>query len=102
MDAKLATEKTFAKFGHKIHHWHADNGRYADNSFQESVKACNQTISYCGVGAHHQNDLAEAAIKKHTLGARTLLLHAKRFWPAAITAMLWPFGFLIKRVKHRL
>ena len=30
LDAKLATKKTFVKYGHKIHYRHEDNGTYVD------------------------------------------------------------------------
>ena len=78
----------------KIGQWHADNGRYADKEFLDQVDRCEQKITFCGVGAHHQNGISEAAVMKHTLRARTLLLHARRYWPAAISTMLWPYALL--------
>ena len=86
--AKLAIEKFCRQHGVKISQWHADNGRYTDKEFIEQVDKHEQKITFCGVGAHHQNGVAEASVKKHTLKARTLLLHAKRYWPAAISIML--------------
>ena len=53
-----------------------------------------QTISFCGVGAHHQNGFSENTIKQLTLTGQTLLLHAQRFWPEYISLMLWTFAFL--------
>ena len=53
-----------------------------------------QTISFCGVGAHHQNGVSENTIKQLTLTARTLLLHAQRYWPEYISSMLWTFALL--------
>ena len=100
LDAKLATEKFFKDHGHNIERWHADNGRYAEVDFKQAVKDLEQSIKYCGVGAHHQNGIAEAAIKRLTLRARTLLLHAKRFWPEAITTMLWPYALLAACDAH--
>ena len=102
LDAKLSVEKFFKQHGHKIESWHADNGRYAEKDFKEAVSFADQTITFCGVGAHHQNGIAEAAIKKDTLQARTLLLHAKRYWPAVITTMLWPFALLTAAENHNL
>ncbi len=52
----------------------------------------NQTITFCGVGSHHQNGIAEQKTKDITLGRRTLLLHAKRMLPEYISTILWPFG----------
>ena len=40
-----------------------------------------QRLTFCGVGAHHQNGIAEAKIKQLTLAARTMLLYAQRLWP---------------------
>ena len=74
--------------------WYADNGRYTDKEFIEQVNKHEQKISFCGVGAHHQNGVAEASVKKYNLKARTLLLHAKRYWPAVISTMLWPYALL--------
>ena len=92
----------FKQHGHTIKSWHADNGRYAEKDFKEAVTFADQTITFCGVGAHHQNEIAETAIKKDTLQARTLLLHAKRYWPAVITTMLWPFALLTAAENHNL
>jgi len=100
--AKLATEKFFRQHGVKISQWHADNGRYADEEFIKEVDNLEQKITFCGVGAHNQNGIAEAGVKKHTLKTRTLLLHAKRYWPAAITTMLWPFALLASVEFHNL
>ena len=51
-----------------------------------------QRITFCGVGAHHQNGITENIITSLTLIARTLLLHAQRHWPEYITTMLWPLA----------
>ena len=51
-----------------------------------------QLITFCLVGAHHQNGIVNASIKQSILGSRTILLHAQRLWPEAITTMLWPFS----------
>jgi hypothetical protein len=88
LTAKLATEKFFRQHGAKIEQWHADNGRYADKEFLDQVDRCEQKITFCGVGAHHQNGISEAAVKKHTLRSRTLLLHVRRYWPPTISTML--------------
>ena len=32
--------------------------------------------------------------------ARTILLHAKRYWPAIITIILWPFAFKYAKMLH--
>ena len=48
-------------------------------------------MTFCGVGADHQNGISERKIKDVTLISRTMLSHAIRYWPEFITIMLWPF-----------
>jgi hypothetical protein len=60
-----------------IKHYHADNGRFADNAFMQSVAESGQTISFCGVNAHFQNGIAEKRIRDLSEQARKQLLHAK-------------------------
>jgi len=47
--------------------YHADNGRFADKGFRDDCVSSNQTITFCGVGSHHQNGIAERKIKDITL-----------------------------------
>jgi hypothetical protein len=51
-EAKRAFEQFAAEHSVAIKHYHADNGRFADNVFKQHCKQHNQTISYCGVNAH--------------------------------------------------
>ena len=59
LKGKLAFEQYARGLGVDVEHYHADNGRFADNSFINNVKEQGQTITYCGVNAHHQNGKAE-------------------------------------------
>ncbi len=61
--AKAAWEKVLAQSGRTVKHYHADNGRFADNGFIESVNRSDQKITFCGVGAHHQNGIIEKRTK---------------------------------------
>ena len=79
-----------------------NNGRYADKNFLEQVDKHEQKITFYGVGVHHQNGISESAVKIHTLRARTLLLHAKRYWPTVISTMLWPYNLLAFVEFHNL
>ena len=90
--AKSAYERFLAANGVTARSFHADNGRYADKGFVDDCIAHNQTITFCGVGAHHQNGIAERKTKSLTLGSRTLLLHAERLLPEYMSTMLWPFA----------
>jgi transposase InsO family protein len=62
LKSKLAFEKFALSHGVHIKHFHADNGRFKDNQFTKSIEDKGQTISFCGVGAHHQNGIAEKRI----------------------------------------
>jgi hypothetical protein len=80
--------------------YHADNGRFADKGFKDDCTMSNQSITFCGVGGHHQNGIAEHKIKELTLGTQTLLLHAKRMLPDNISTILLPFA--LKCTEDRL
>ena len=61
--AKQSFECFARDHGVKILHYHADNGRFADNGFIQACKDNNQGITYCGVNAHFQNGVAEKRIR---------------------------------------
>ncbi len=61
--AKHAFEKFAAKHIVRIHHYHCDNGRFADNAFKESCESSCQRLTICGVNTHFQNGIAERAIR---------------------------------------
>ena len=58
----------------------------------EDIELNGQTIDFSGVGAHHQNGIAERAIGTVTYWARTLLLHYCLHWPEEANIELWPFA----------
>jgi hypothetical protein len=90
VEAKLAFKRMALSHGVTVQHYHADSGLFDSKIFRESVQRSKQTLSFCGVNAHHQNGRAEARIKDVTTGACTSLLHAAHRWPKAIRAALWP------------
>ena len=77
IESKAAYERMAATFGIRVKKFNTDNGFFAEEGFKRNVSDNNQPISYCGVGAHFQNGIAEAAIKQLTEKARTMLIHAK-------------------------
>ena len=95
IDAKHSFEHLAEQHGVRILHYHCDNGRFADKAFVDDNRAAHQTITFCGVGAHHQNGIAERGIRDITENACTSLLHAAHRWPKAIAANLWP-----QAIKH--
>ena len=92
LESKLAYERVLASYDRKVKSYHADNLRFNDSNFTASCIKGGQHITFCGVGAHHQNGIAEAKVKEVSYAARTLLLHAKRKWPTVITTVLWPYA----------
>jgi hypothetical protein len=91
LKSKQAFEKFARSHGVNIQHYHADNGRFKDKLFTKDIEEKGQTISFCGVGAHHQN-VAEKRIGDLRRRATTLLLHAQRRWPDAINSHLWTYA----------
>jgi hypothetical protein len=92
IQAKEAFER-YARSHHvTVRHYHADNGRFADNKFREAVAKQGQTLSFCGVNAHFQNGVAERRIRELQDHARTMLIHANKRWPTAIDTHLWPYA----------
>ena len=83
-----------------IKHYHANNGQFGEKKFTDDIKASLQRITFCGVGAHHQNGITENAIKQLTLISHTLLVHAQGLWPEYTTTMLWPLA--LKAAQDRL
>ena len=94
IEAKHAYERFATNHGVKLKRFHTDNGIFAENAFRAVIdEAPGQSITYCGVGAHHQNGLVERHIGNLTFGSRAGLLHAHRQWPQAIGTILWPFAW---------
>ena len=64
MIAKRAYERVAKEHGVSlVKHYRADNLRFNDTEFQEDCVKNGQTFNYCGVGAHHQIELAKAKNK---------------------------------------
>ncbi len=51
-----------------------------DKGFHQDITDKGQSITFGGVGVHHQNGIIKNRNKQLTLGARTLLLHGMRQW----------------------
>jgi len=56
--------------------YRADNGCFADKTWHNNCTKQHQELTFCGVGAHHQNGIAEKRIRDLCEGARMSLLHA--------------------------
>jgi hypothetical protein len=98
--AKRAFEAYANSHGITIKHYHCDNGRFCEKDFMAHIKLKEQTISFSGVNAHFQNALAEKRIRDLQDSARTMLVHAKHRWPAAINSHLWPYALRAANEIH--
>ena len=92
LEGKIAFERYAAQFGVRILAYHADNGVFAARAWKDKCNSDGQRLTFAGVGAHHQNGIAERRIKELQHMARTMLIHANRRWTNAITANLWPYA----------
>jgi hypothetical protein len=75
-----------------ISNYHADNGRFVEIAWQDHIRLMSQTMTFSGVGAHHQNNIAKKRICDLQDLARSALIHAIRKWHDAITMHLWPYA----------
>ena len=90
--AKREFEAEMASMGVTVLSYHTDNGVFTASQFQDELAKMNQDMTLSGVGAHHQNAVAERAIGTVTSMARTMLLHSKMRWPKGISPKLWPMA----------
>ena len=99
---KLTTHETlFAKqrfenhshdYGVIIQQYQADNGIFDSRGFEAELQEYKQIIKFAGVGAHHQNGVAERGIQTIMSMARTMMLHAAIRWPDVADPSLWPLA----------
>ena len=92
VQAKHAFERSCEQRGVKILHYHADNGRFADNAFMNNCKTQDKGLSYCGVNAHFQNGIVERRIRDLQEQTRTSMLYAMSKWKKMILICLWPYS----------
>ena len=95
LEGKILFEKQAASMGHTIKHYHADNGVFASKAWRAHCIGQRQGLTFAGVGAHHQNGMAENKIRQLQSQARTMLIHAAKRWPQAVTANLWPYAIRV-------
>jgi transposase InsO family protein len=60
---KQQFEQFAAEFDISIKKFHSDNGVFCSDEFMANIHSNGQKISFSGVGAHHQNGVAERAIR---------------------------------------
>ena len=89
IEAKQAFERFAQVHGVTVKHCHADDGIFNSKEFLDHIHASKQTISFCGVGMHHQSGLAEHRIGDLAESACTQLLHVQHIKPKAVNASLF-------------
>ena len=92
IQAKNQFEREALSFGIVVRNYRSDNGIFSKTEFMKEIYESKQNITFSGVGAHHQNGVAERAIRTVVTRARTMLLHAQLRWPEATSPELWPMA----------
>ena len=85
-------EKEAYQAGIQIKSFHTDNGVFKSRAFRKHLEKNKQSISFCGVGAHHQNGVAERYIRTIIERSRTQLLHAQAHWKEKLDSELWTYS----------
>lgn len=90
--SKLEFEDFASKYNINIKNIRADNVVYTAKCFKEACLKKQQSLTFCAVGAHWQNGIAERFIFSITQCACTILLQAMTHWPNVITEDMRPFA----------
>ena len=90
--SKLKFERDALSVGVRVDSYCTDNGVCTSRDFLDELQKENQTIRLSGVGGHHQNGVAENAIKNVVRTARTMMIHAALRWPEHFDKKLWPMA----------
>lgn len=85
-------ERFARSHGVQVKSYLADNQPFGSKAFVEDIETQNQKIDFSGVGAHHQNGVAERALQTVTSWARAMMLHQLLHWPDQYDSSLWPFA----------
>ena len=95
-DETLQGKKIFEEYsrqrGVQIRSYQADNGIFRAHKWMDDCRSKNQTMTFTGVNAHHQNGVAERRIGLLQEHARAMIIHAQRKWSGVVTANLWPYA----------
>lgn len=76
-----------------IQKYQTDNGsQFTSGQYTTELSQFKQISRFAGVGAHHQNGIAERNIQTIMSMARTMMLHAAIHWPEATDTCLWPMA----------
>ena len=92
MLAKRAYEAKLRKYGKEVRCYYADDGTCVVARHKAEIEDKKQSLAFCGVGSHYQNDKAENRIKIICNPARCMLTHATHRQPELITQALQPWA----------
>eukprot|EP00957_Ditylum_brightwellii_P148888 11335480-Ditylum_brightwellii.AAC.1 len=59
LQSKRAYERVASAHDVHVKRYHLDNGRFGEKSFRAACDEQGQEVTFCGVGAHHQNSIVE-------------------------------------------
>jgi hypothetical protein len=88
-ESKTATEACRSKYNVTVASYHADNGAFRSETFQEYIDNKKQKLNFSGVNAQLQNGLVERSSGTLYITARSMLNHAISKWDKTITPELW-------------
>lgn len=88
--SKVKFEKESLGRGIIIQNYRTDNGVYTSREFLEYLFNSGKTITHSGVGGHHQNGVAENAIKNMVRLSRAMMIYNYLRWPKFVDKSLWP------------
>ena len=74
--AKQAYESHYLDHGIMVDSYLANNGVFKATAFIQYIRDSAQRLQFCGVNAHHQNGMAERAVKMISDTSRAMILHA--------------------------
>ena len=90
--ARACFEREARMRGIKVKRYHTDNGVFTSQGFTNKLNEDEKRLTLSGVGAHHQNPVAERNIRTVVSMARTQLLHAQLRWSDQTPVSLWPMS----------
>ena len=64
LKSELTYERVAVAHGVQVKAYHVNNLHFNDKNFAGACINIGQQLSYCGVGAHHQNAVVESKIKE--------------------------------------
>ena len=89
LQAKARYERRMADMGVTVQPYQAENSIFATRAFVNNIESGLRNIKFSGVGAHHQNGIAEHAIQSMLSKAQTILMHAVIRWSSMVETNLW-------------